>query len=370
MLFWTTRKIALCFLLVAVMVPCGFAAESKVPEKKPETGVVVLKNGDRLTGTVVKLEGGKLTFKTAYAADPIVIRWDQVEKLAVAESMVLTIEHGSTRVKGLEADGKNVKLLEDSMSAELEGQKIKTLRSVADERIYQKTLHPDWAHGWNFNAHASFTLARGNANTQSTGADASAVRATTNDKTTVKFTTLYSRDNTSNTSTASTSDGSLRYDRNVHPRVFVYVSSEFLDNQLQFLDLRSLQSVGAGLHAVKRKQQTLDLYGGVSWTHESYSASTSASASRSDFAALNVGQSYNAKLGKPSTLVEQATFYPNMNNAGSYEFSLTSTLTTRLVKILSWNVNFTDNYTSFPPSGTKPNDVIFTTGIGLTWLRP
>jgi len=33
---------------------------------------VVLKNGDHLTGTAVKLDGGKLTFKTAYAdASPL-----------------------------------------------------------------------------------------------------------------------------------------------------------------------------------------------------------------------------------------------------------------------------------------------------------
>ena len=38
---------------------------------------VVLKNGDRLTGTAIKLDGGKLTFKTAYS-DPIVLVWDQV----------------------------------------------------------------------------------------------------------------------------------------------------------------------------------------------------------------------------------------------------------------------------------------------------
>lgn len=45
---------------------------------------VVLKNGDRLTGTAVKLEGGKLIFKTAYA-DPIALAWDQVARLSRAE---------------------------------------------------------------------------------------------------------------------------------------------------------------------------------------------------------------------------------------------------------------------------------------------
>ena len=52
---------------------------------------MVLKNGDRLTGTAVKLDGGKLTFKTAYA-DPIAIAWDQVANLKVDKPLVLPQE--------------------------------------------------------------------------------------------------------------------------------------------------------------------------------------------------------------------------------------------------------------------------------------
>jgi len=49
---------------------------------------VVLKNGDRLTGTAIKLDGGKLTFKTAYA-DAILIAWDQVTSLTTSQPLVL-----------------------------------------------------------------------------------------------------------------------------------------------------------------------------------------------------------------------------------------------------------------------------------------
>ena len=57
---------------------------------------VVLKNGDRLTGTAVKLEGGKLTFKTAYA-DAIAIAWDQISSLKVDKPLVLPLDKGNKR---------------------------------------------------------------------------------------------------------------------------------------------------------------------------------------------------------------------------------------------------------------------------------
>ena len=49
---------------------------------------VVLTNGDKLTGTAIKLEGGKLTFKTAYA-DAIAIAWDQVANLTTSQPLIL-----------------------------------------------------------------------------------------------------------------------------------------------------------------------------------------------------------------------------------------------------------------------------------------
>src|ERR1039458_203060 len=58
---------------------------------------VVLKNGDRLTGTAVKLEGGKLTFKTAYA-DAIAIAWDQVSNLKVDKPLVLPQDKGNLNI--------------------------------------------------------------------------------------------------------------------------------------------------------------------------------------------------------------------------------------------------------------------------------
>src|SRR6202453_1140873 len=62
---------------------------------------VALKNGAPLTGTAVKLDGGKLTFKTAYA-DPIAIAWDQVTSLTTTQPLVLSTPKGKLAVTGIE----------------------------------------------------------------------------------------------------------------------------------------------------------------------------------------------------------------------------------------------------------------------------
>jgi hypothetical protein len=38
--------------------------------------------------------------------------------------------------------------------------------------------------------------------------------------------------------------------------------------------------------------------------------------------------------------------------------------------MFNWVTTFNDSYTSFPPAGTLNNDVILTTGLGITLARP
>ena len=38
--------------------------------------------------------------------------------------------------------------------------------------------------------------------------------------------------------------------------------------------------------------------------------------------------------------------------------------------MFTWVTTFTDNYTSFPPAGTLDNDLVLTTGLGVTLKRP
>jgi putative salt-induced outer membrane protein YdiY len=165
----------------------------------------------------------------------------------------------------------------------------------------------------------------------------------------------------------------LRYDHNLNPKLFAFGSGDFLNNGLQDLDFRSTLSGGFGWHALKGKGQTLDLMGGVAWTHENYSAVTTTDpttpASTNSFLALNFGEQYNWKINASSVLTEQANFFPDMTNPGRIEFNVNSSFSTKIAKMFNWVTTFTDNYTSFPPAGTLDNDLTLTTGLGVTLNR-
>src|SRR5579884_1565268 len=54
---------------------------------------VTLKNGDRLTGTVVKMDGSKLTFKTEMAGD-VSIDWKNVTELTSKSKVYVGLKKG------------------------------------------------------------------------------------------------------------------------------------------------------------------------------------------------------------------------------------------------------------------------------------
>ncbi len=336
---------------------------------------VVLKNGDKLTGTAVKLEGGKLTFKTPYA-DAIAITWDQVTSLTTSQPLVLPTPKGNLTITGIERSGTNLVVTTPSGPSTFDPAAVTVLRSPADQTAYEASLHPSWGHAWVGAANVSLALAKGNSNTATFGAGLNAARTTRTDKTTLYVNTLYSENANSVPSTsANSTGGGLRYDHNVGPRLFVFGSGDFLNNALQDLDLRSIVGGGFGLHASKTAKQTFDVLGGLVWTHENYSAvaatttTTATPSTVNSFAALDLGEQYTRKIGAASLFTEQAYIYPDLSTLSQYQFNVNSTFSTKLGKMFNWVTSFSDNYTSFPPAGTLDNDIILTTGLGVTLTR-
>lgn len=330
---------------------------------------VVLKNGDKLTGTVLKLVGGKLTVKTPYA-DAVVVSWDHVASFTTAQPLVLPTATGTIQVTGIERTDAGLVVTTSTGTSTLQPAAVTVLRSPADQQAYEASIHPGWGHAWTGSGNVSLALARGNSNTTTFGAGVTAVRATLRDKTSLYINTLYATNaNSTPTTSANADGGGLSYQHNLNPKVFAYGSGDFYADALQDLDLRSIIGGGFGWHVSKTPKQTFDVAGGIVWTHENYSATEFATSTVNSFPALQLSEQYTRKIGASSNFTEQFAIYPDLSNLGQYQFTIGSTFGTKVGKMLTWVTTFADNYTSFPPAGTLDNDVVLTTGLGITLAR-
>ena len=109
---------------------------------------------------------------------------------------------------------------------------------------------------------------------------------------------------------------------------------------------------------------TLDLLGGVNYTREKYSMLPSRS-----FAAASVGEELNHKLGMNTVLTQKLYFFPNLNDTGEYRATFNFGTITKISKWLGWQNAFGDIYVTNPPTGSKQNDILLTTGLNISFAH-
>ena len=160
--------------------------------------------------------------------------------------------------------------------------------------------------------------------------------------------------------TANTAGGGLRYDHDLTPRVFGFVAADFFSDALQTLNLRSVFGGGAGFHAIKSDRTTLDLLGGVNYTHESYTTLSRSSV------ALTIGEELMHKLTKSTVLNERLYFFPNLNSAGDYRGTFDFATVTKMSKWLA-DKTHSPMYVTNRPVGKKQNDLFFTPGLNVSF---
>jgi hypothetical protein len=75
------------------------------------------------------------------------------------------------------------------------------------------------------------------------------------------------------------------------------------------------------------------------------------------------------KLGKSTVLNERLYFFPDLSSAGDFRGTYDFTTVTKMNKWLGWQNAFSDVYVTNPPAGKKQNDLIFTTGLNVSFAH-
>jgi putative salt-induced outer membrane protein len=337
---------------------------------------VTLKNGDHLTGTIVKGDGKSIVLHTDAEGD-ITIQLSSVTEIKTDQQLHIGLKNGKTVGGTVTGAGSTLQVAtKNAGTVEAPEPDITVIRNDAEETAFQKAQHPGLLHGWTGGANVGFSVARGNSETENLALSFNAVHASANDKWTLYATSIDTTNNLATPSTvANLETGGLRYDHNLNARAFVFGSADYMANALQFLDLRSIYSGGFGAHVIKNANTTLDVFGGLAYTHETYSNGAPIPGTpffvsygmTSRFVALTMGDQLTTQLGKSTVLTQSANFLPDLQQTGQYQALVNIGTVTKLNKVLGWQNQFNDIYVSNPPIGTKTNDVVFTTGLNLTF---
>jgi putative salt-induced outer membrane protein YdiY len=328
---------------------------------------IVLKNGDRLTGTIEKSDAKSLIMKTEFAGE-VTVDWSAVQEITSSQKLHVSLSDGKTVSGTVTTTDSNLAVATADAGTVTEPKaSVAKIFGEAEEEAYEKSLHPGLLEGWQGGANVGFGLTRGNSQTKNLALAFTADRKGWNDKLSLYTNSIYATNDAPGATPATTANsvqGGIRYDHDLTPRIFAYVGADFQTDALQTLDLRSVFGGGLGWHAIKNTRTTLDLLGGANYTREKYTALPSRS-----FAAISVGEELTHKLGMNTLLTEKLYFFPNLNDTSEYRATFNFGTVTKISKWLGWQNAFGDIYVTNPPAGAKQNDILLTTGLNFSFTH-
>jgi putative salt-induced outer membrane protein len=363
------KRVPLLFMAMVLLCPNLFADQ------------VSLKNGDRLTGTILKSDAKTLVLKTESAGE-VTIQWAAIDSLTSTQPLHVGLTGGQMIVGPVATnDGKIQIATQTSGLVTISKDSIQVIRSNSEQVAYdaeiERLRHPHLLDFWSGVVDTGLSLTRGNSDTLTYSLAGKAVRTTSRDKITVYSNAIYAKSGTPSLTTAHAIRGGIRGDFDLNAKFFAFGFTDFEYDAFQHLDLRNVIGGGLGYHMYKTEKTSFDVFGGASYNQEYYSnvplvnptppPPTILGSLHRKSAELVVGEELNTKLSSRTTLFERFALYPNLSGGGNYRSQFDLTATTKLKNWLGWQVTYSDRYITNPPIGLKGNDQLLSTGLRLSF---
>ncbi len=284
--------------------------------------------------------------------------WEQVQTVIAAAPVTVVLRDGQQVQSTLET---------------LDKGEITAIRNAAEQRMYERMLHPRLYELWVGTGTFGLAGTTGNSQTRVTNGALAVARATRHDKTILHLDAIQSTStvNRLRADTARAIRGGIGYDRNVGPRLFVNVFNDYEYDRFQDLDLRATFGGGLGLHVWKKERGFLDVLAGADYNRTTFGATrTLASIGKSytqSSAELFWGNDFAYKLRPATAFTQTFRMFNNVSQTGNYRMNGDIGVNTRIMKWLNWNIALSDRYLTNPAPGRKTNDLIYTTGLGISF---
>jgi putative salt-induced outer membrane protein YdiY len=328
-----------------------------LPAQAKRNDVVIMKNGDRLTGEVKKLEHGILYVDLAYVSGSIGVDWLQVERVQSTGGFQVVLKNGErvagTIEKKTAAEAPDKDFAIHAAEGEVRASAPDVVTVESQKRGFWRQLTGAIDVGYNFSS--------GN-NQTSLSADASANYLST------KWIVGNSVDSSfsgqsggskSNLLEVQTIDG-----RFLNRSSFLMGIGDFLHSSQQDLSLRTTLGGGYGRYLTRTNHNSLAWLGGVVYTHENFSSADQAADENVE--AL-LGLQYEMFHFDRYNLQSQVLVYPGLTDAGRVRTTAKTTFSLKLVNNFHIDFSFMDNFDSSPPFNAKRNELGVSNTLGWTF---
>ena len=367
-------------LRTSLILIAAFALEAQTPPK-PEPDTLILADGEKLIGHLVRSTGSTIRFKSDVLGE-VSIDWSKVKELHSAQKFaVLTKEAAAAQEKVRGKGRPPAGVLEGNISVADEKIDVATTTGtttvpiadaadVLDVGAYEKafTRHPGFFSDWNGAITAGGSIVEATQTSKTFNESISLVRAipaedwlARRNRTTFDFSSSYGEQTQPGTPSIKTSiyHADAERDEYVSKAIFAFGQAQFDHNFSQGLDLQQTYVGGIGWSVFQRDNEGLDLKGGISFIEQQFAGATKTQ----NLASSVFDEKYMRKVFKGAIFTQEFSVSPSWTNSKALSALGNARLTLPVYKRLAVTIGAIDTFLNDPPPAFKRNSFQATAGL-------
>lgn len=322
---------------------------------------IQLKNGDRLTGQIVRLTEGKLVLKSHLAGE-ITINLSDIKTFSSDAPIEIHLKDGTVLHQPVTAADPN----EFAISA---GEPLKP-QSFRLANVAAINPPPKPQPKWTGSVSGAVTSTHGNTKAEAVSASVSVGRRSEKDRTTAGADYGKTKQRDRNSGEDETTEDWWRaraqYDYFFSKKFFGFLNGRYEKDAIADLDRRVVVGGGAGYQWIETDRTSFSGNLGLASLYEKYDVDPPAEDSNSQIS-LQTGYNFDHRITDTLRFVHDLTYYPSLEQFSDYYLTTTAELRATLTKTMFANFRVIFNYDESPAPGRGSTDVKYLLGVGLTF---
>jgi hypothetical protein len=345
------HNLVLCALLLLVAPLFG----------RDKTDVVVMKNGDHLTGEIKGLNSGVLYVNLEYILGTSSLQWSKVHHVESKQLFIVKTENGSVYTGTLStSDVPSDRPMQIEVAMSPESKVVIERRQVVK---IDETSQSFWQR-FNGDINLGAIYSKGNQSTQF-NLDSLVQYPRERWSAQAEYSSTLASSTGASPSTRNQvnlqSQRLLRWDNWFYQGLGI-----FLQSSEQDINLQGTLGGGIGRYLKNTNNSQISLLGGLGWQDTAYRATAQPIPNQNLAAALVAGQMRFFRFNKTS-LDLGAVVLPALNQPGRVHVNMNASYYIKLFSNLTWNISFYGNWDNRPPANFSGSDYGTSSGLGWTF---
>jgi len=319
---------------------------------------VILKNGDRLTGQIVRMTDGKLVFLSGVVGE-VTVNLTDIKTFSSNEPIEVHLKDGTVLHQPVAAAEPNQFTLKTA--APLQPQKF----SLADVASINPPAKPQ--PKWTGSISGAVSSTHGNTKAESVAASVSVQRRSEKDRTTAGADYGRSEQRDRTTRLDETIEDWWRaraqYDYFFTKKFFGFMNARYERDAIADLDRRIVVGGGAGYQWIETPKTSFSTNLGLASLYEKFDNQLGSNSEIS----LQLGYNFEKRFNEKLRFIHDLVYFPSLEQFSDYFLTTTAELRASLTKSMFANFKVIFNYDESPAPGRGGTDVKYLLGVGLNF---